>query len=88
MFRLEPLVVGVRHNSNCQDVQIPFPNPGHGPVPDVEHAAVQVGHLSHTRNHLALRRIVKARLGRIRVVPEYRVLLVVNTVPDWEYQAE
>lgn len=81
VLRLEALVIRVRHNSDGQDMQIPLPNPGHGPITDVVHAAVQVGHLADARYHLALRRIVEARLGRVRIVPEYRVLLVVDTVP-------
>lgn len=88
MLGLEPLVVGVRHNADGQDVQVPLPNPGHGPVTDVVHAAVQVRHLAHARHHLSFGRVVEAGLGRIRIVPEYRVVLVVDTVSGWRWRAK
>lgn len=61
-------------------MQVPFPDPGHGPVTDVVHAAMQVRHLAYTGYDLSLGRVVEARLGCIRIVPEYRVILVVDTV--------
>lgn len=64
-------------------MQVPFPNPGDGPVSDVVHAAMQVRHLAHTGYDLSLGRVVEARLGCIRIVPEYRVILVVDTVAGW-----
>ena len=80
VLRLEPLVVRVRHNANGQDVEVPLPDPGHGPVPDVEHAAVQVGDLAHCGCHFPFCGVVETGLGRIRVVPVQRVLL--GGVPD------
>lgn len=82
MLRLEALIVCVGHYANSEDVQIPFPNPGHSSIPNVKHAAVEVGHLPDTCYDLSLRGVVKARLRGIWIVPEYRVLLVVDTVTD------
>lgn len=61
MLRLEPLVVRVRHNPNGQNVKVPFPNPRHGTVAQVQHAAVQVGGLSDGRDDVSLGAVVKDR---------------------------
>jgi hypothetical protein len=59
---LEALVVGVREDTDCQDVKVPLADPGHGSVAQVSDSAVKIRALPHCRRHLAPGRIVEVRL--------------------------
>jgi hypothetical protein len=72
--RLEALVISVRENAHCQDVQVSLADPGHGSVAEVPDPAVQVGALPHRGRHVAAGRVVEVRL-RERLLPVGGVML-------------
>ena len=50
---LEALVVGVREDTDGQDVKVPLSDPGHRSVAQISDSAVQIRALPHCRRHLS-----------------------------------